>query len=772
MSYNENYTPDSAETDESLCLIRENTRKHPKVLIYFQFLTIRITGEPTLRSNLFLSLSNMKAKTRYSFALGLLTIVLVIGFQQCSRVPLEMKKDTAFASSSANPFVLGPPTDFSVIHRYVLYIDMSNSMISASCPQDVNANINFTVNPTYTVYDPNKGAGNPNDHRADASDCRVNPSLADTWQSTTTANPNINAVPAQFYETPKGVDPNANRLVIAKTWITQLLQTADSSTLNSAKIMIVPISGGVSQTKLFNKLASDAGVTNPISFISVTDPKVLKILDVLLSEHNRNYTAVQSNDEFRFSQTTMGTSSPGALFRLTYDAMFQDMSNLHTKGLSTQAEYNFIHIGDGVVTPTEDQFQKVLNFTSLCQTCSASRQTCAGTCSKIVTDMETAWGKPKDNDIDFMDFNLGLMQAMPIYFGTGVFKTDFVQLRKDTMQALWPTEITFFDGLKAKSEAKNRKVNIWQSNSSDVPFKLPGVEKSSISYKLTDLYVLNTNVRFNSAGKLDIDSDGDGLFDSEEIAMGFEPTKSRTNGYCLDGFMKNPAFRERCEAMAQAKSCDPTLDSDGDSLNECEESLLGTDPFDFDTDGDGVPDYLEWLYGFNPLVSDYQKDSNGDGYPNLVNFSAGLHPNTPLATIDPINYVNYALNSIGKTQVNDPIKGNVWVEMFQLLVKHVPTLQGLVGSSNNQSPLYPSRDTAMTTTVARQPIQARDQLINVLNNKTANQITVLARVIDRDDPSRAFWRLYKADVFVQQEISQPQIDLSNLRQIRVMDRNE
>lgn len=649
---------------------------------------------------------------------------------------------------------------------------MSNSMISASCPQDVNANLIFSTNPAYTVYDPNKGVGNANDHRADGSDCQVNPNLPQAQQYISTANPNINAVPAQFYQTPKGVDPDANRLVIAKKWVTDLLSTADESTLSTAMIMIVPISGGVAQTQLFKKLETDLQIRNAISFMSITDQKVLQVLDLLLQEHKRNYALVQSNDEFRYSGTTMGTSSPGSLLRLTYDTMFQDMSALHAKGLSTQAEYNFVHIGDGVVTPTEKQFQDVLNFTSLCQTCSASRQTCAGVCSKVVTDMETAWGKPRDNDIDFMDFNLGLMQSMPIYFGTGVFRTDFVQLRKDTTKALWPTEITFFDALKAKSEAKKRRVNIWQSNSTDTPYKLPGVEKSSINYKLTDIYALNTNVRFNATGVLDIDSDGDGLFDSEELSLNLDPTVSRTNHYCLDGFMKNPAFRERCEAMAQSKSCDPTLDSDGDSLNECEESLLGTDPFDFDSDGDGVPDYLEWIYGFNPLVSDYQKDSNGDGYPNLVNFSAGLHPNTPLAQVDPNTYVNYALNSVGKTQVEDPLKGNVWVEMFQLLVKRVPTLVGLAGDSNKQSLLFPSRDTAATVVKNRQPIPAREQLINVINNAGTNQITILARIIDRDDPSRAFWRLYKSDVLVKQEISQPQIDLSLLKQIRVMDRNE
>ena len=44
-----------------------------------------------------------------------------------------------------------------------------------------------------------------------------------------------------------------------------------------------------------------------------------------------------------------------------------------------------------------------------------------------------------------------------------------------------------------------------------------------------------------------------------------------------------------------------TLDSDGDSLDNLQEMIEGTDPFVADSDGDGVPDGTEVEAGSDPL---------------------------------------------------------------------------------------------------------------------------------------------------------------------------
>lgn len=65
---------------------------------------------------------------------------------------------------------------------------------------------------------------------------------------------------------------------------------------------------------------------------------------------------------------------------------------------------------------------------------------------------------------------------------------------------------------------------------------------------------------------------------------------------------------------ASAADCpNSTLDSDHDGLTNCQEQLLGTNPNNPDTDGDGISDGVEYWQTFtNPL----QADSDGDGIPD------------------------------------------------------------------------------------------------------------------------------------------------------------
>jgi N-sulfoglucosamine sulfohydrolase len=57
----------------------------------------------------------------------------------------------------------------------------------------------------------------------------------------------------------------------------------------------------------------------------------------------------------------------------------------------------------------------------------------------------------------------------------------------------------------------------------------------------------------------------------------------------------------------------PALNSDTDALDNLEEAMLGTDPQNWDTDGDKVSDDVEFLLGTNPLLNE---DTDGDGLPD------------------------------------------------------------------------------------------------------------------------------------------------------------
>lgn len=71
-------------------------------------------------------------------------------------------------------------------------------------------------------------------------------------------------------------------------------------------------------------------------------------------------------------------------------------------------------------------------------------------------------------------------------------------------------------------------------------------------------------------------------------------------------------------------------DSDGDGLIDEQEWLWGTDLAQMDSDDDGLPDGWEVLYGLSPVSSETQNggqgDSDGDGFSNLQEWIANTDP--------------------------------------------------------------------------------------------------------------------------------------------------
>ena len=101
-----------------------------------------------------------------------------------------------------------------------------------------------------------------------------------------------------------------------------------------------------------------------------------------------------------------------------------------------------------------------------------------------------------------------------------------------------------------------------------------------------------------------IDSDGDGLTDSEEVEFGSDPNRADSDDDGLDDGLE--AFR----------GSDPRRDdTDGDRLDDLQEYSRGTDPNDSDSDDDGLTDGHEVFLGSDPKDT----DSNDDGLTdNLV----------------------------------------------------------------------------------------------------------------------------------------------------------
>ena len=72
-------------------------------------------------------------------------------------------------------------------------------------------------------------------------------------------------------------------------------------------------------------------------------------------------------------------------------------------------------------------------------------------------------------------------------------------------------------------------------------------------------------------------------------------------------------------------------DDDGDGLTYGLEFIINTQPQDWDSDNDGLPDGWEWQYGLDPLsptgINGSVGDPDGDAYTNLNEYLYGIPAN-------------------------------------------------------------------------------------------------------------------------------------------------
>ena len=118
-----------------------------------------------------------------------------------------------------------------------------------------------------------------------------------------------------------------------------------------------------------------------------------------------------------------------------------------------------------------------------------------------------------------------------------------------------------------------------------------------------------------------LDSDGDGVGDvCDNCPSTYNPNQLDSDGDGIGDVCDNCPFVYNPDQ----------IDQDGDGLgNAC-------DP---DIDGDGLPNWWEIQYGFDPagLIPDTYKDPDGDGFSNIEEYLAGTDPTNPLSFPAPIS---------------------------------------------------------------------------------------------------------------------------------------
>jgi hypothetical protein len=156
------------------------------------------------------------------------------------------------------------------------------------------------------------------------------------------------------------------------------------------------------------------------------------------------------------------------------------------------------------------------------------------------------------------------------------------------------------------------------------------------------------------------DTDGDGLTDEEEAAIGTDPNKVDTDG---DGFSDGVEVRFSRQGVdfdpiqvalpdggGLDPGCPPALrgiDSDCDGLLDCDEQFIGTNAKLVDSDRDGVPDGVEWRGGTQGSSNDLDEDPDNDGLTSRAEVRLHTHPvEVDTATLSVDGY-RYNMEAVG-----------------------------------------------------------------------------------------------------------------------------
>ncbi len=717
---------------------------------------------------------------KFFFAAILMGFFVLISFQNCGRFNLKSRTFSSVFSSSLD-VILKPPTEYAWYRRYIFMVDMSYSMVSGPCPFDADVTESthgfLQSQQPYKDFDPNFNTSTDGivfaDARARVADCSIDPALPFGAMKLDYAQPD-NPEYLPDHKTFKGHDFDGNRFKILREWITQMRASSNLEFKNRTQILLVPAAGGVA----YNRLLQNSPQPK-FTFIDLNNPMLDSLLNYFEQVHKETADAALMPAADRFTnydpdldKLKMGTTSLNFAYDNVFTIVDAEMERLAESNDLTHSNFKMVHFGDNRTSPLQFHFNKTLNYFSKCVTCEES--------------LTEAWGKAQDDELDTLDLKVSLIQGLNKYYGSGFFDLDFFDM--ESLEVINPIQYKaerpggFNIGgedpgnqkdviayLNLQSMDRKASTRIFKINSAVAPYRIANNSAGEVNFKTTHVFLLNSNFKVDTNGIGHLDSDGDGLPDSTETTYSMDPNNARSNGVCLDVLMKEPAFKQTCEDYYSTRLCGEKLDSDGDSLNECEEMTIGTDPFDFDTDGDGVPDSIEVLYQMNPLYDDNSSDSNnGDNLTNIMNLGMGLYPSTSLEDVSKDDLISIILNYAGQELSYSEIFGNVRTDVFKINLTNFP-LRNSNLKPEQATALYLLRPGSKGFSVIAE-IPAEQQLIKPLTLANTNKMLGLLRIVDPSEPQRVYWETFELALDTRQMTYMNSIDLSLFNQMRVIDR--
>lgn len=288
-------------------------------------------------------------------------------------------------------------------------------------------------------------------------------------------------------------------------------------------------------------------------------------------------------------------------------------------------------------------------------------------------------------------------------------------------------------------------------DATEVPVAIPGLNNGLQQYRIKQLMAFNLNVRVSSGNRVELDSDGDGLNDTMEIAAGLNPQNARTDGKCLD------ILRSQNKCLPDNSGCHALTDLDGDGLNSCEEIAVGTSDLDFDSDADGIPDSIEVIMQSNPNWDDRTRDSNNDGVSNYQSLIQGVHPMPTFSAVEQNAKLSLMWNFTQMRSPDPKKRGEKMVPAYKAYFTNVPFLAGRGASAAPE--MYFSRSRTPDT-------KHTHRLIGHQIADGSNKLLLLMKVENIQNPRDVYWQAQTYDL---SKSNGQSIDLANLYDLRTKD---
>ncbi|MBK9295182.1 MAG: hypothetical protein IPM57_12225 [Oligoflexia bacterium] len=717
-----------------------------------------------------------------------LLVALVFIYQNCGDVKLKQATKSVDSRSlsveNPKPTYLKPPVPFEGIMRAAFFIDMSHSTVTTTCPDSVDEPNPFPA-PGLNCINPDLG-----------SDSKLRRfKIINKWLDQMEAYMTQNNIPADNFKAavvPFSGGMSSRDLLEYPSYSTRFTNIAGVRTI---------IANLKKAQEDFGKTSGVA--TNNLMFTSVPAPKLERLHNFIQDEITALRSAQKlSQSRFEIVFFSDGVPNPRgkhikeAIRRIWDYKKFRRVKYLDLNNPAGCRLYDYMPTSDGskiineaidysstgldCMNKYEDLVDRMVigqgpyfpPYSSSCYTWADQLREPTRKCfegldefdydgtedyynyNSFMSKVNALWGSPVDNLVANIMYKIFSIYQLFQINSEAQFRFSFLRLDSDEASYKTPAEeldpeVNWIK--KAKEIYKNQHRYV-DKISDNPPFALFPGSGPSESYRLGQFYAFNINARVNSNYVLDVDSDGDGLFDIEEAQLGTNSSNPRTNGVC------NDKIRFNANGCIQS-SCDPQIDKDGDGLNECEEITLGTSDLDFDTDGDGVPDGIEVLYGLSPLQSDYNISSNPENT-NLTNLRMGLMPFLRASQVAREFLINLRVDFYNYIQVRNNLGQLVQTPGYIVQLKNIRIVD--TQSTSDNLPLYKSR-AKLPVDLWQHHLQGGSHLMG------ENRIVYMGRVDNTQNPGDAYWIIKTNEFNFNSPPGTVNINFDNFNQISVLD---